>query len=493
MTDAAYDALLGYVKQTTALSEVAGRLGWDQQTVMPTGSAHQRAEEMAAMEVVLHERKTAPQIGEWLSALSRGSLNQTQRAMVDHIEWSYQRDVKRPAALMERLARVTAQAFDIWAQARANEDVAAFLPILDELITLRREEAAALSDGPAYDALLQDYERGMSAQRISEMFDALRPRLSALRAAVADAPQIPALTGVFPKEQQMQIAQLLAQKFNYDLNMGRVDLALHPFSSGSGQDVRITTRVDESDPLNCFYSTIHEVGHATYEQNIDAAHFLTPLGQGVSLGVHESQSRIYENQLGRSRGVVSWLYEQMTATFKDAQLGSPEALYRVINRVETGFIRTEADELHYNLHVALRFTLEQALMSGDLHSGDLEAAWNDQFTKDFGKTVPCPSQGVLQDVHWSGGAFAYFPTYSLGNVYAGCLFDAMQTQDDAIAPALDTGDVDPALRWLRENVQHHGAALPAQEIIETATGHSAPNPEPLLSYLEAKYSDIYQL
>lgn len=493
MTQPAYDALLTYVKQTTALSEVAGRLGWDQQTMMPAGSSAQRAEEMAAMEVVLHARKTAPQIGDWLAGLSLGDLSATERAMIDTIAWHYERDQKRPAALMERIARVTAQAFDIWAQARADEDVPAFLPILDEVITLRREEAAALSSGPAYDGLLQDYERGMSASRLTEMFDTMRPRLAALRAAIAEKPQIDGLSGFFAKDKQLQISERLAQKFGYDFNMGRLDLALHPFSSGSGQDVRITTRVDERDPLNCFYSTIHEVGHATYEQHIDDAYFLTPLGQGVSLGVHESQSRIYENQLGRSRGVVTWLFDQMREAFDGGGVASPEALYRAINRVKTGFIRTEADEVHYNLHVALRFTLEQALMSGDLGSRDLEAAWNDQFVQDFGLSVPRPSQGVLQDVHWSGGAFAYFPTYSLGNVYAGCLFEAMQAQEPSITPALNTGDVAPALSWLGDHVQRHGASKPAQAVIADATGYSDPNPEPLLRYLEEKYSELYAL
>lgn len=493
MTQSAYSELLHYVRQTAALGEIAGRLGWDQQTMMPRGASHQRAEEFAAIEAVIHARKTAPQIGDWLGQINPSELDAPARAIVDHVAWSYARNCKRPADLMERIAHVTAQAFDIWAEAKDNDDVAAFLPILTEIVNLRRQEAAALSGGNPYDALLEDYERGMSSAPLSTMFDALRPRLSNLRAAIAEAEQVPSLAGHFPKADQMAIAHKLAAKFGYDFTHGRIDLAAHPFSSGSGLDVRITTRVDEADPLNCFYSTIHEVGHATYELNIAREYLLTPLGQGVSLGVHESQSRIYENQLGRSPAVVAWLYEEMRAAFSDMNITSPEALYAAINRVETGFVRTEADEVHYNLHVALRFQIEQALIGGDLTVGDLEAAWNDQFKQDFGLTVPKPSLGILQDVHWSAGAFGYFPTYSLGNVYAGCLFETMQSQDGAIPAALAQGDVSPALTWLRESVQRHGGRYSAADLIERATGNEAPNPEPLLRYLERKYSEIYHL
>ena len=274
------------------------------------------------------------------------------------------------------------------------------------------------------------------------------------------------------------------------MTRGRVDKAVHPFSSGSGLDVRITTRTNPVDPFNCFYSTIHEVGHAAYEQNIDDAYLLTPLGSGVSMGVHESQSRIYENQIGRSRAFTGWLYGQMKAAFGDIGIADEDAFFAAVNRVNDGFIRTEADELQYNLHVLLRYDLERALMGNDLQVSDLEAAWNDRFEADFGFAVDKPSNGILQDVHWSVGLFGYFPTYSLGNVYAGCLNETMRTALPDLDSALAQGNTSPATNWLRENVQTHGGLYEPREVIERASGRKV-SEKPLLSYLTAKFSDLY--
>ena len=238
--------------------------------------------------------------------------------------------------------------------------------------------------------------------------------------------KFPSLTGYFDEKIQLRLARELARTFGYDLNKGRIDQAVHPFSSGSGNDVRITTRTDPLDPFNCIYSTIHEVGHATYEQNIREDFVFSPLGRGASLGVHESQSRIYENQLGRSRSFTNWLFYRMKDFFCDFAVEDPEIFYKCVNRVDSSYIRTEADELQYNLHVMLRFDLEKLLISGDLDVNDIEGAWNERFEADFGYKVTKPSQGVLQDVHWAAGAFGYFPTYTLGNVYAGCLFEKMR-------------------------------------------------------------------
>jgi len=381
----------------------------------------------------------------------------------------------------------------IWAQARADEAVATFLPTLAQVVKLKREEAAALADGgDPYDALLDDYEPGASSARLSAMFGALRPRLVDLRAAVLAAPAPPVLSGSFDEAGQLALSRKLALAFGYDLNKGRIDKAVHPFSSGSGADVRITTRTSLADPFNCFYSTIHEVGHATYEQNIDASHALTPLGQGVSMGVHESQSRIYENQLGRSRAFTGWLYGQMRDTFGDIGIADEDGFCRAVNHVANGFIRTEADEVQYNLHVLLRFDLEQALMRGDLAVGDLEAAWNDRFEADFGFAVDRPSNGCLQDVHWSVGLFGYFPTYTLGNVYAGCLYQALRAAVPGLDDDLSRGDTSTATGWLRAHVQQHGGLFEPRQVITQAAG-AAPTEAPLLEYLEAKFRGLYAL
>ena len=488
-----FNDLMAFQRETQALGQVAGRLGWDQETVMPRASAPQRAEEMAAMETVLHARRIDPRVAEWIAAIDACELDDAGKAQLREVTRSYERTQKVPVELASQLARVTSKAQGIWAQARADEDVSAFLPTLEEVVNLRRQEAEALAQGgDLYDALLEDYEPYTKAADIAAIFDAMRPRLVALREACLNAEAPQSLEGNFPEAAQIKLSHALASAFGYSFENGRIDKAVHPFSSGSGLDVRITTRVDESDPFNCFYSTIHEVGHACYEQNISRDYLLTPLGRGVSMGVHESQSRIYENQLGRSRAFTGWLFEQMKAEFGDFGIDSAEEFYRTVNRVKQGYIRTEADEVQYNLHVMLRFGLERALMAGDLQVSDLEAAWNDRFASDFGYAVDKPSHGLLQDVHWSVGLFGYFPTYSLGNVYAGCLNAAMRKSLPDLDSQLATGNTSDATAWLGENLQQHGGLRKPVDTIKHATGGEV-SPEPLLDYLELKFSDIYKL
>ncbi|MFQ3255489.1 MAG: carboxypeptidase Taq [Loktanella salsilacus] len=486
-----YNELMGFVRETEALSQVAGRLGWDQETVMPGGAVEQRAEEHGAMASVLHARRIDPRIGGWLETAV--AEDDVAAAQIRHIRRSFERAAKVPAQLASAIARETSRAHRIWAQARADEDVAAFLPALDKVLQLKREEAQAIAGrADSYDAMLDDYEPGATAAQLSAMFGAMRPRLVALRGAIRDKAPAPMLRGTFPEDEQMALTRDLALAFGYDLNNGRIDKALHPFSSGSGLDVRITTRTNVDDPFNCFYSTIHEVGHACYEQNIDRDYLLTPLGAGVSMGVHESQSRIYENQIGRSRAFTGWLFGQMKDRFGDFGIASADDFFACVNRVADGFIRTEADEVQYNLHVLLRFDLEQALVSGDLLVRDLEAAWNDRFASDFGFAVDKPSHGVLQDVHWSEGLFGYFPTYSLGNVYAGCLHTALRADVPDLDDDLARGDTSRATGWLSDKVQRHGGLCAPRDVIARAAG-GAPSEGPLLDYLEAKFGAIYGL
>ncbi|WP_299416929.1 carboxypeptidase M32 [uncultured Sulfitobacter sp.] len=489
----AYDDLMEFTRDTQALGQVAGRLGWDQETMMPRGAAPQRAEEMAAMESVLHARRIDSRVGDWLAAIDDKTLDAVGQANMRHIRRSYERTSKVPAALATRIAKLTSAAQGIWAEARAADDFKAFAPTLAEVIMLKREEGQALAaGGDVYDAMLADYEPGTTGADLEAMFGAMRPVLSELRATVRAAEGPAKLSGSFDEGAQMKLTRQLAKAFGYDMARGRVDKAVHPFSSGSGLDVRITTRTNESDPFNCFYSTIHEVGHAAYEQNIDSAYLLTPLGSGVSMGVHESQSRIYENQIGRSRAFTGWLFGQMKDAFGDFGIKDEDAFYGTVNRVGDGYIRTEADELQYNLHVLLRFDLERALMTGDLQVSDLEAAWNDRFEADFGYAVDKPSNGVLQDVHWSVGLFGYFPTYSLGNVYAGCLNEAMRKALPDLDANLAQGDTSAATAWLGENVQTHGGLYEPREVIERAAGQ-APSEAPLLAYLKEKFRGIYGL
>jgi carboxypeptidase Taq len=483
--------LLAFQRETEALGQIMGRLGWDQETMMPEGAAAQRGDEMAALESVLHARRTDPRLGDWLEAAK--PQTEADRAQLREIRRSYTRAVKVPADLAAEIARVTSLAQGIWAKARAADDVAAFLPTLSQVITLRRLEAEAIAEGgDLYDTLLQDYEPGTTGAEIAALFDRMRPRLRALRERVLEAPAAPRLTGHFDHAAQLRFNETIARAFGYDMAHGRIDLAVHPFSSGSGADVRITTRVDEADPLGALYSTIHEVGHGAYEQNIDVAYRLTALGSGVSMGVHESQSRIYENQLGRSPAFTGWLYGQMRDAFGEIGVTSASDFTRAVNAVHSGYIRTEADEVHYNLHIMLRFDLERALFSGDLDVADLEAAWNDRFKADFGVVVDKPSNGMLQDVHWSVGLFGYFPTYSLGNVYAGCLHQALRRALPDLDAQLAEGNLAPATAWLRDNLQGFGSLRDPRATIEHATGQPI-SEDPLLDYLDAKFTALYGL
>ncbi len=482
--------LLAYQRQTEALSQVMGRLGWDQETMMPPGAAEQRGEEMAALEAVLHARRSNAQLADLIGMAKPAT--EAEAAQLRLIARDHARTAKIPADLATELARVTSLAQGIWAQARADDDVEAFLPTLAHVVRLRRVEAEALADGgDLYDALIDDYEPGMTAAELGALFDRMRPRLVDLRARVRDAgPADVALSGPFAHDVQLALSREIALAFGYDLDTGRIDLAVHPFSSGSGADVRITTRVDEAEPLGCLYSTIHEVGHAGYEQNIASDYRLSVLGRGVSMGVHESQSRIYENQLARSAAFTGWLYGRMRDLFGDIGVETPEAFYAAVNHVASGFIRTEADEVHYNLHIMLRFDLERALIAGDLEVADLEAAWNDRFAADFGVVVDRPSNGMLQDVHWSAGLFGYFPTYSLGNVYAGLLHEALRSDLPELDASLAKGDPSPATAWLKERLQRFGGLREPRQTIEHAAGRAV-SEAPLLDYLDAKFGAIY--
>ncbi len=491
---AAYDDLMAFQRETEALAQVAGRLGWDQETVMPRGAAEQRAEEMGAIEAVLHARRTDPRLADWLAKVDESATDEVGKANLRHIHRSYDRTTKVPGDLAAQIARVTSRAQGIWAEARAKDDVASFVPILQEVVALRREEAAALADGgDLYDALLDGYEPGATGDDISAIFDRMRPRLVDLRERINGLENTPnGLSGTFDEAAQPALSREIAERFGYDFSQGRIDKAVHPFSSGSGRDVRITTRVDESDPFNCLYSTIHEVGHACYEQGINKDFLLTPLGSGVSMGVHESQSRIYENQLGRSRAFTSFLYDRMRDVFGFVGTKDADTFYGAVNRVHSGFIRTEADEVHYNLHIMMRFDLERDLVRGTLEVSELEDAWNQRFLADFGVGVDRPSNGLLQDVHWSVGLFGYFPTYSLGNVYAGCLFDALQTAVPTLEDDLSQGKPSNATNWLRDHLQVNGGLYLPKETISRACGAN-PTEAPLLDYLDRKFGALYGL
>ncbi len=491
----AYQALLAHLKTSVSLGQVAGLVSWDQEVMMPPKGAEARADQAGAMESVLHARRTDPRVAEWLAAVDPCSLDDAGRANLREARRMHERAVLIPADLAEELARTTARAQGIWAEARKANRFADFAPTLARVIDLTRQRAACLQgDGETlYDALIDDYEPGTTGAEIAETFGRLRQGLTALRERILGGGQdAPELSGTFPEDGQRKLSQELARIFGFDFDAGRLDISVHPFTSGTRGDTRITTRVDPANPFDCLYSTIHEVGHALYEQGLDPALAGQPAGNSVSMGVHESQSRFFENQIGRSRTFAEFLFPRMVEAFGEIGVASAQDLYRATNRVAPGFIRTEADEVHYNLHIMMRFDLERALISGDLQVADLEAAWNDRFEADFGRAVPDAANGVLQDVHWSVGLFGYFPTYTLGNLYAGCLAAKLRADLPGLDQACREGDLAAPIAWMREHVHRHGSIHMPRDLIAWAAG-AEPDEGPLLAYLDAKFSDLYGL
>ena len=463
--------------------------------MMPAGSLGDRAEEFAAIEKILYERRSSSELNALLESVEDLKLEDIDMRQVQLIRRTFERTIKIPQDLAVALARFAPKSHAAWVLARQEDNFSSFKPILCEMVSLSRQKGAALAEGnnhATYDALLQEYEPDGSSAAITKMFNELRAPLVDLRFAVMQKPILPELTYVFDEVKQIEIAHVLARAFGYDFTRGRMDKAIHPFSSGSSSDVRITTRTVKKDPMNCFYSTIHEVGHGSYEQNIAAEYAFSALGRGCSMAMHESQSRIYENQLGRSRGFTAFLFRLMRKSYGYFGVKNEEEFYKIINVVSEGFIRTEADELQYNLHIMLRYELEKALFSGDLVVEDLEVAWNDRFLADFGYPVDKASNGVLQDVHWSAGLFGYFPTYSLGNVYAGCLYEKMSAEIPTLAGDLEKGDPSKATYWLKSAIQQHGSRYSAEELVTNAC-LKPPSVGPLLQYITKKFFDIYDL
>ncbi|MHA3915809.1 carboxypeptidase M32 [Halovulum sp. GXIMD14793] len=492
MTHSAYDKLNDYNARTMALAEVAGVMEWDQETMMPPKGASQRAEQSGALQAVIHARRTAPRVADWLQAASEEALTPAQTRNLDLIRRQHERAVKIPEALATEIAKLTSEAQGIWASARAANSFSDFAPTLKKVVDLRREEARCLANGGGlYDALLDDYEPGMTTAVLTPLFERLRQPLADLRADIASRKgATPQISGPFATDAQTALCHKLAEIFAYDFDAGRLDLSVHPFSMGSGADVRITTRVDEAEPFGCIYSTIHEVGHAVYEQQIAKDARYTPIGEHCSMGVHESQSRMFENQIGRSRAFMEVLYPAMRDAFGDFGIASPDELFAAANDVQTGFIRTEADEVHYNLHIILRYQLERDLIEGGLEVDALESEWNHRFERDFGRAVPDAAHGVLQDVHWSVGLFGYFPTYSLGNIYAAELFAVMREQLPGLDDDIAAGRLSPAIDWLAKTIHMPGNSLPPEQLIEKAIGR-APTEAALINYLQQKFARLY--
>jgi carboxypeptidase Taq len=484
------------------LRQIAGLLGWDQQTCMPPGAAAARAEQSATLSAFLHELATSEETGRLLSAAEADTRGQDPDSdavrMLAVARREYDRATRLPGELVAEIARQTALAQDVWTRARAANDFAAFAPALEKMLSLKRREAEYLGYRQhIYDALIDLHEPGTCQADVAAMFTAIKPQLIALTQAIA-ASKHPVddrlLYGEFPLDAQRRLTLEIVQQIGYDLQRGRQDEAVHPFCSNfSRDDVRITTRYNVGFLSQALYASLHEAGHALYEQGSPPEYEGTPLAGGTSPGVHESQSRLWENVVGRSRAFAAFVFPRLQQAFPEA-LGrsSAEDYYRAVNKVAPSLIRVEADEITYNLHTLLRFELECALLTGSLAVADLPDAWNAKMQAYLGTTPPDDAQGVLQDVHWSIGLFGYFPTYTLGNLLSAQLWHAAQQALPDLEPQIERGEFAPLLDWLRAHVHGYGHKYDPRELTVKATG------EPLtsrsyLDYLNAKYREIYRL
>ena len=506
----AYTKLRGLLRDSAVIGSVNAVLWWDQETQMPAGGAGLRGDQLAAMSRIAHQRQTDPRIGELLGACESDpslSSDPVEAANLREIRWDYERATKLPEDLVAELAKVTTDSTEAWKEARRKSDFASFAPYLEKILELNRRKAECYGAPEAtepgetittWDALHQDFEPGMSAWKLDRLFTPLRDRLSTLIARLRDdgkKPEKTPFTTPAPVEAQGRFNTFVARQIGFDYRTGVLATSTHPFTEGIGPgDTRMTTRYSEDNWGEALGATLHEAGHALYEQGLPKeARFGEPLSDAISLGIHESQSRMWENQVGRSRAFWKWASGELTKSYGAAfERFDPEAFYRAANIVEPNFIRIESDEATYNLHIMLRFDLERALLHRDLSVKDLPGAWNERMRNDLGLEVKEDRIGCLQDVHWSSGLIGYFPTYSLGNLYAAQMWDTIRRELPDLDAQFEKGEFGALLSWLREKVHAPGRTHRAKDLCERITGKPLSG-EPLMSYLETKLSAVYGL
>jgi carboxypeptidase Taq len=499
-----YDWCLDWSHEIGWLSSTISLMGWDQRTMLPPDGQPYRSKQQAVMARLVHQKRTLPEAGEHLEVLAGSELAGGDTPEAANIrEWkrSYDKNAKVPEDLAVSLAHASSEGQTAWEEARPKNDWTAFKPHLEKLIDLNRERAEAIGyENEVYDALIDDFEPGETAASIEAIFTPLRESIVSLLERIQNADTTlddAILHGDFPVPAQQDFAREVCTAFGYDFTDGRLDPTAHPFSTRiTPGDVRITTRYDERDFSQAFYGVLHETGHALYSLGLPAERFGEPMGQSVSLGIHESQSRMWENLVGRSMPFWKHFLKPAKARFPALAAATPEAMYKAVNVVEPSLIRVEADEVTYNLHVMVRFELELALFRGELKVDELPEAWNEKMQAFLGVTPPDYASGVMQDVHWSAGMFGYFPTYTLGNLYAAQFFLAAARDIGEkknlgdVGTLLARGEFAPLLSWLRENIHSHGMRYLPRELCRRTTGEEL-NPNFLVGYLEGKYSELY--
>ena len=490
---------LSELQRISSLSQISSLLGWDQQVNLPSGNSpsKQRASQRAVLATLIHREFTSVEFQDKLRELEQMEIdsNEDWGVILREVRRKLDRAIKIPSEFVARKAAHQSRAYHAWRKARQNNDFASYAPVLEVTLQLAREEAvfAGYADNP-YDYHLDLHDPGMETWSVAKLFDALQVELVPLSQRIlglAETCKLPALKN-FPVTQQEVFLREVVESLGFDFSRGRMDVAIHPFCSGNGNDTRLTTRYDADNPLDSLFSSIHEAGHGLYEQGLPAAWIGTPLGEAAGMAVHESQSRIWENQVGRSRQFWNLWEPRFRELFPEALSDiSSEDLFKTINLVTPNPIRVDADEVTYNLHVILRFELEQALFSGELEVSELPAAWSEKAERLLNLQPKNDAEGVLQDVHWSSGSFGYFPSYCIGNLLAAQLWETAKEDIPELESLIEAGENERFLAWLDEKIHRHGSRMNLLELTEHATGKPLGH-DPLLRYLEERYLVLYE-
>jgi len=500
----AYAELAKTLREIAMLGSIGSVLHWDERTVRPPAGAEHRANQVSMIATMVHARFTAPRIGELLAAVESSPLvkepHSDAAVNVRYTRKSYDRATKLPPKLVEELSKTGSLSENAWESAKKNSDFKSFAPWLSKIIDLKRQEADCVAPGKnRYDTLLDEYEPGETSANLRNVFESLRGPLVELVGKITSSGRkapVEILERHYPAAEQEALAREGAKAIGFDFNAGVLATSVHPFCTSLGVgDTRMTTRYDEKYFGDAFFGVLHETGHSLYDQGLPDEHFGLPRGEAVSLGIHESQSRMWENLVGRSRSFWKHFFPKAQKAFPKALGASTQGVteedwYFAINDVRPSFIRTESDEATYNLHVLLRFELEQALLSGDLPVNDLPTEWNARMKKYLGLTPPDDARGCLQDVHWSSGGVGYFPTYTLGNLYAAQFFEQARKDLGDFDEMFAEGNFAPLLGWLRKNIHQHGKTYTAGELAMRTTGKPL-SPEPLLTHLRQKAKELY--
>ena len=496
MTNELYDQYQQLKLKAADINNAAAVLGWDQETYMPVKSAPFRGRQLATLAAMGHEIVTSDTYGNLLNELAeKTDLTDVQYQNIRLSLEDYEKAKKLPASFVEALTQASSNCFNAWIKARQQNDFKSYAPELEKMISLVREQADRYGyEQHPYDALMDDYEKGANVALLDNVLKGVRTALPGLLDQIKSAPQVDDafFNRHYPKQQQWDFSMEVLKAMGYDLDAGRQDYSEHPFTTSfAPTDVRVTTRVDENDFASMLWSSIHEGGHALYEQGLPDTQYGMPLGSAASLAIHESQSRLWENCVGRSLPFWKHFYPKLQSAFPDALNDiSVEAFYKGMNKVQPSFIRTEADEVTYHFHVMIRYEVEKALLEQRIHTADLPAYWNSLYQEYLGITPPDDKRGVLQDVHWSHGSFGYFPTYSLGSFYAAQFFDQAGKDIPGLERQIEQGDYAQLLQWLRTHVHHFGRRYRSEELCKKITGKGL-DFGIFMNYVQQKYAGIY--